>query len=352
MNISKKTKILVSISLSLLLILFSRKYLNLKTPSDLTQTEGILLSLKQDIQSLAGVVYPQKITPSPVFNTPSPTLPPPTVSETSYPTPNKKEPTKKPVIPTKKVSPPTRIPTKKTSLPTPIPTKPPSFSCPSSSGESYNSLPVYNSNLGAGLESSPDVNLYLRGFAENNEGKTLISRNGNWEGYDPIMPPQISSLYGTSIPKIVRTYDIYEWDFDNGRSLAPERASPNYPVHMLGLQAKAGQPLVGLKAGREIGQGNVFLVLYASKNYILFTHSSGDNLSEGYLYYFLDICVDPNLVALYQSDSAQGRSKLPVVATGQTFGYAAENTDVKIVIRDTMSFMDTRYREDWWEYGK
>lgn len=240
-----------------------------------------------------------------------------------------------------------------TRIPTPAPTR--LVACPTNSNRSYGSLSVDTNDpnkLSTQPQYSPDVNLYLRGFTPVNQNPMLISRNGNPYGLDDRMPPQISSLYGGPIPQISKTYQIYEWDFQHNKSLAPQVATPNMPVHMLGLAANPGQPLYGLRAGRTIdATGDVFLVLYATKNYVLFTHSGSDNLFDGYLFYFLDICVDPNLLGLYNQDNAGGRRQLPVISTGQVFGYAA-SSEVKIVVRDTLSFMDTRVKEDWWFWGQ
>lgn len=249
---------------------------------------------------------------------------------------------------------PSATPTRKPPTPTrsPTPTTPPYSACPTTSGNSYISLGVSVSDpdrLTTGLSNNPDVNLYLRGFGENGEEKKLISRNGNNYGLDEKKPPQLSTLFGGQVPTIIKTYDVYEWDFQNNVSLKPQRASPNFPVHMVGLSANPGQQLVGLQAGRDIGNGNVFMVLYATQEYILFTHARANNLFDGYLYYFIGICVDPNLLSAYQSDDAGGRRQLPVIASGQVFG-TASNEDVKASIRDTMSFVDPRAREDWWFY--
>ncbi|OGK21173.1 hypothetical protein A2866_00165 [Candidatus Roizmanbacteria bacterium RIFCSPHIGHO2_01_FULL_39_8] len=227
------------------------------------------------------------------------------------------------------------------------------LSCPTTSSQAYTSMRV-NANdpnrIQRPVESSPDVNLRKRGWVEVDESKELQSRNGNNDGLDPLMPPQISSLYNGPIPSIIKTYRIYEWDFQNNKSLAPQTASPKFKVHMIGLAANSGQQLYGLKAGRSIGDGKVFQVLYATKNDILFTHSGGsDNLEDGYLYYFIDICVDPNLLARYQSDNSGGRQQLPVIATGQIFG-TATSSDPKVVYRDSGSFVDPRAKEDLWFY--
>lgn len=251
---------------------------------------------------------------------------------------------------------PKNTPTKTQTYPTstPVPTQPPQGSCPTSSGQSYSHIRVSPNDpekLRGAVEQSPDVNINLRGYVAVDESTELQSRHGNNYGLDDKMPPQISSLYGGAFPQIIKTYRVYEWDFNNNRSLAPQTASPNFSVHMIGLSASKGQSLLGLRAGRSIDGTNVFMVLYATKNYILFTHSNGDNLFDGYLYYFLGLCVDSNLLAAYNSDAGGGRAQLPVIGTGQVFGYGGSE-DVKVVIRDTMSFVDPRAKEDWWTYGQ
>ncbi|MBI5452143.1 hypothetical protein HY945_01660 [Candidatus Gottesmanbacteria bacterium] len=222
-----------------------------------------------------------------------------------------------------------------------------SSSCPTTSNQTYASL-SQNRKLDFDPTTNPETNLYMRGWYEVNEGRELVSRRGDNYGLDPNMPPQISTLFTNHYPKIIKTYRINAWDYDNHHNIPGESATPAYAVHMLGLEAVPGEPLIGLKAGRTIDGTNVFHVQYATKNSILFIHSAGED--DGYPYFFLDICVDPNLLAAYERDNANGRNQLPVIATGQVFGYAASN-EVKYVIRDTGSFMDTRYKEDWWEYG-
>jgi len=344
-QMSKRVKICLAIIAALIItIVLSRSLFSSNSPRT---NQSFISSIPRRVASFVSTLFPKPTpTPAPIIlitSTPSPT------GITGTPTPTKKiapAPTTKPTMTVSNTPVPTVKPTVK---PSPVV----SASCPTTSQQSYQSISASggDNKLRPPLENHPEVNLRLRGFVEVNEGTNLISRNGSTYGLDNQMPPQISSLFGTEVPKIAKTYRIYEWDFQNNKSGAPQTATPAYPVHMLGLQATPGKPLLGLKAGRDIGGGNVFMVLYATKNDIMFTHSNGDNLDDGYLFYFLDICVDPNLLSAYQSNSANGRSQLPVIAPGQIFGYAG-NTDVKIVVRDTMSFMDTRYKEDWWFYGQ
>lgn len=222
--------------------------------------------------------------------------------------------------------------------------------CPTSSSQTYSSLrlnPNKPNRMNFDPAKNPETNLYMRGWYEVNESRELVSRHGDNYGLDPNMPPQISTLFKTHYPKIIKTYRVNAWDYENNHHLPGESATPNFAVHMLGVEATAGEPLVGLKAGS-------FLVRYATKNYILMTNGNEDAWDNdddgGYPFYFIDICVDPNLLATYEADNAGGRNELPTISEGQIFGYAM-TSEVKFVIRDTFSFMDSRYKEDWWEYG-
>lgn len=308
-----------------------------KTLSSQEKKSAIITTLVRPSQS--GYPSPTKI---PLIT--KPPMPKPSIKSTAKPTPTQTPPvTKKPAS----------APAQKPAATNFSRSQQLSAGCPAASNQSYSTIPAEHnpSDLLIGpADQSPEINLRLRGFTEVNEGSGFVGRHGDMYGLDDQMPPQISSLYGSETPKIIKTYRIYEWDFENNKSAAPKTATPNFKVHMIGLAATPGQPLVGLKAGRRIGGGNVFMVLYATKTDIVFTHSNSDTLMGGYLFYFLDICVDPNLLAAYQSADAGGRGSLPVIATGQVFGYAG-NADVKVSIRDTMSFMDERYNEDWWTYG-
>lgn len=222
--------------------------------------------------------------------------------------------------------------------------------CPTSSNQTYSSRrqnPNNPNRMSFDPTQNPETNLYMRGWYEVNESRELVSRRGDNYGLDPNMPPQISTLFKTHYPKIIKTYRVNAWDYENNHNLPGESATPNFAVHMLGVEATAGEPLVGLKAGS-------FLVRYATKNYILMTNGNEDAWDNdddgGYPFYFIDICVDSNLLATYEADNAGGRNELPTISEGQIFGYAM-TSEVKFVIRDTFSFMDSRYKEDWWEYG-
>ena len=55
----------------------------------------------------------------------------------------------------------------------------------------------------------------------------------------------------------------------------------------------------------------------------------------------------PQLVQLYRTLDAAGRSELPALRNDEPLGLAA-STSIRIAIRDTGRFMDPRSRKDWW----
>lgn len=218
-----------------------------------------------------------------------------------------------------------------------------SYNCPVSSGESYMTLRVssdYPRPPSAG--QSPEINMLLRGYEEIDEKKQLIDYGGDT---DPIMPPSLGTIF-PSVPSIVRTYKVHMWD-GSGNRPSPDLES-NWPVNLIGLYTSPDMPLVGPKAGRSIGGGNVLMLIFATQTTATFVHGEGDNPQDGYFLHIDNLCVDPNLLDAYKREDAAGRRSMPVIATGQIFGYG-NGSDVRIAIRDSGDWMDPRARKDWWQ---
>jgi hypothetical protein len=89
------------------------------------------------------------------------------------------------------------------------------------------------------------------------------------------------------------------------------------------------------------------LVLYAGQERLTLKYTGEDNVVAGYTLHIEGICVEPNLLALYEDMDAAGRSRLPALRTGQAFG-RTYGDEVGIAIRDAGRFMDPRVRKDWW----
>lgn len=219
-----------------------------------------------------------------------------------------------------------------------------SSDCPSASSENYSSLGVISDYPKPSVppEQNYEINMLLRGYEEVNEKKALIDYGGDT---DPVMPPSLGTIFPTT-PAIVRTYKVHKWDYAQNTK-SPDLES-NWPVNLIGLATTVGEPLVGPKAGREIGGGNVLMLIYATPTFATFVHGRGENPQDGYFIHMDNFCVDPNLLSAYQSANAAGRGSLPVIRTGQVFGYG-NGSDIRIAVRDSGDWMDPRARKDWWQ---
>ena len=108
-----------------------------------------------------------------------------------------------------------------------------------------------------------------------------------------------------------------------------------------------GEALRVPDSGRSIGSGYEVLVLYASPDRITLKYTPEDNVVRGYTLHVENVCVEPNLLGLYQTLNGAGRSQLPALRAGQAFG-RAKGGEILVAIRDGGAFFDPRSRQDWW----
>ena len=124
-------------------------------------------------------------------------------------------------------------------------------------------------------------------------------------------------------------------------------AITDFEVTLAGFQVEPGETIHVPGAGYDIGRGNQVLVLYGDENRITLKYTGEDTVATGYAIHIEGVCVEPNLLALYQQMNGQGRRQLPALRAGQALGRAREN-EIRVAIRDTGRFMDPRVRKDWW----
>ena len=101
-------------------------------------------------------------------------------------------------------------------------------------------------------------------------------------------------------------------------------------------------------SGYDIGGGYDAHVLYASNERITLKYTGEDNVYVGYTIYVENVCVEPDLLALYQTLDAAGRQELPALHGGQPFGRALGG-EIRVAVRDSFQFLDPRSRKDWWQ---
>jgi hypothetical protein len=94
------------------------------------------------------------------------------------------------------------------------------------------------------------------------------------------------------------------------------------------------------------------MVLYAEEQRITLNYTRRDTVANGYAVHLENICVDPNLLALYRAQvNAEGwraTGRLPALRNNQALGTAL-GSELKVAIRDRGAFMDPRSRKDWWQ---
>ena len=185
------------------------------------------------------------------------------------------------------------------------------------------------------------LNLALRGFAPAEASGDLIDLTG---GTDP-GAPQLRWLFGDRRePAITGAYQVYDWDWGvNARTAL----IPDPEVTLLGVSTTPGEVISLPAGGSDMGEGRRALVLYASPERITLKYTRDDNVVEGYTVHIENVCVEPQLLTLYQQMNDAGRSALPALRPGQSFGRAT-GSEIGIVVRDKGSFMDPRSRKDWW----
>ena len=208
-------------------------------------------------------------------------------------------------------------------------------------GESYGTLSVKPPPTDRPAEQHADLNLALRGYELTDAFKGLVDYSG---GGEP-SAPQLPGLFADNRTGVFNNvYQVYDWDWAcncRGELLT------NWPVTMAGLGVTPGETIHAPDSGYTIGSGYEVLVLYASTERITLKYTRDDNVILGYTLHVENVCVEPNLLALYQSSNSTGRIQLPALRPGQALG-RARDTEIGIAIRDNGSFMDPRSRNDWW----
>lgn len=188
----------------------------------------------------------------------------------------------------------------------------------------------------------PDINLAVRGYEPTSAALALVEYGGN---IDP-NAPQLDTLFAVPrLPTFSGAYQIYRWDWACG---CRGELMGTWDTTLLGLTAVPDETIHVPDSGYDIGGGNDVMVLYAAENRITLKYTREDNVVGGYTIHIEDVCVDPKLVALYNSLNAAGRSSLPALSGGQAFGRAVSG-EIKVSVRDSGNFLDPRSRKDWWQ---
>ena len=224
--------------------------------------------------------------------------------------------------------------------------------CPTTSAVSFELIPIEGS---VATDHPPplhgDLNLSLRGYNQTNAPKTLQDYNGGADSN----APQLAGLFNPNqFPGINTVYRVNSWNWGCGSHGCAGDPIIQWPVTMMGLSSTPGQKVHIPERGPQIYSGGYkAMVLYAEERRITFVYTRKDTVVGGYTVHLENICVDPNLVGLYQAQTdAQGwhtSGYLPALRNDQALGTALGG-EVPVVIRDgSGSFLDPRSRKDWWQ---
>ncbi len=218
--------------------------------------------------------------------------------------------------------------------------------CPTSSEQSYTAIPVDGPPADHPDELHGDLNLALRGYVPTSAFLGIVDVNG---GSDP-QAPQMPGLFSDHrTPAFTSAYRVYDWDWACGEHGCRSPHLTPREVTLLGMGTAQGETISFPSRGPQIyGGGYTAMVLYASEQRITLGYTRHDSVAPGYAVHIENVCVDPNLLALYRSMNQAGRGQLPALHNGEPVGTSA-GTEILVAVRDRGTFMDPRSRKDWWK---
>lgn len=209
-------------------------------------------------------------------------------------------------------------------------------------GVAYGTLPVAGPATDRPAAEHPDINLAIRGYTPTTAALGLVEYGGDGDA----LAPQLDTLFGDGrLPTFTSAFHVYKWDW-----ACDCRGEPNdsWPVTLLGMGVSPGEVIRTPDSGYDIGGGHDALVLYAAPGRLTLKYTREDNVVSGYTIHLEDVCVEPELLALYGAANAAGRGQLPALRGGQPLGRAL-GPEIKAAVRDTGTLLDPRSRKDWWK---
>ncbi len=222
--------------------------------------------------------------------------------------------------------------------------------CPATSTATFDLIPIEGAASDRPDDQHADLNLSLRGYSPTSAPLALTFYAGATDGD----APQLSGLFRPNRAAAIRHgYRVNDWRW---RCEGRAHGCVGDPIDawdttLIGLAATPGEPITIPERGANIyGGGYKALVLYAAERQVTLGYTRRDSVAAGYVVHIKDICVDPNLLALYRAQNSDGwRSSglLPALRNDQAVGTALSE-EVKVAVRDNGSFMDPRSSKDWW----
>lgn len=218
--------------------------------------------------------------------------------------------------------------------------------CPQQSDRVYELVEVDGPPADRTDARHADLNLSLRSYQPAEARLGLVEINGPVDGD----APRLAGIFHDGrMPTFTSVHRVHDWDWGCGPDGCRGSLLHSPEVTLLGMATQADEAVSLPNRRPEIMQGGfVVLVLYAEEERITLGYTRHDTVAPGYAVHMEQICVDPNLLALYREANGGGRGYLPGLKQDQIVG-TVPSGEVLVAIRDRGSFMDPRSRKDWWQ---
>jgi hypothetical protein len=206
----------------------------------------------------------------------------------------------------------------------------------------YTLVPTVGAPSDRPAATHPDLNVKIRGYTPTGGTLGLVDVGGPT---DTMAPRLYTLLVDSGTPTFVSNWQVAGWDWSAMKSTGPI-ADP--PVTMTAWATTPGQPVRLPRSDYRIAPGMGARVLFVDDDSATLKYTGEDDVVSGYTIHVLDLCIEPKLRETYDTANAAGRTSLPPLAPLQAFA-KARGDSVRVVIRDTGSFMDPRVRKDWYQ---
>lgn len=205
-------------------------------------------------------------------------------------------------------------------------------------------------------DENADFRLSIIGFASTPASSGAPLALVDYNGSADAGAPRLHSIFSPArVPQFVQNYQRYDWNWnENAPPPYGTRGGVNndWPVSVLDMAVTKGEAIsIPDRSATNSTAGTNAMVLYADERQITIVYGDQDRVDSGYVIYLANFCVDPNLVALYRAQLANGKratGKLPALRNDQKIG-EADGSVISVAVRDNGPFLDPRSRKDWWQ---
>lgn len=230
--------------------------------------------------------------------------------------------------------------------------------CNISSNASFDLISVQGSSYknNALTDENADFRLSIIGYTSTPASLGALLALVDYGGAADAGAPRLHTIFSPArVPQFVKNYQRYDWNWNE--SAPPpygSRGSVNndWPVSVLDMATTKGEAItIPDRGAANSTAGTNAMVLYADEQQITLVYGDQDRVDAGYVIYLANLCVDPNLVALYRAQLVNGKratGRLPALRNDQKIGEAA-GSFITIAVRDQGPFLDPRSRKDWWQ---